>query len=211
MTWRPALAQVPLEPGREQARGWAIDELAGREYAAQRPGLVARAFQRVLEWLQELDLPDTRGGSILLTVALVLLVVLAAVAVHRSGGLRRQGGGARAGAVLGGRVRTAAEHRAQADRHAEAGDYRAAVVERFRAVARELQERALVSGQPGRTAHELAGEAAALLTELGPDLHAGAALFDAVRYGAAAASADDDAGLRRLDEQVRRARVPAVR
>jgi hypothetical protein len=198
--------QVPVEPGREQARGWALQELAGREYAAERPGLLARGIQRVLEWLTGLDLPAGTGSSLVLSVVLAALLVLTAVAAHRTGGLRRQARAAGAGPVLAGRRRTAAEHRAAADRHASAAQWSAAVIERFRGIARELQERAVIAVQPGRTAAELAADAATWLPALQPSLHAAAVLFDGVRYGQVPATAADDDLLRRLDADVQRAR-----
>lgn len=192
-----------LTPGREQARGWAVEELSRREYAAQRPGLLTRAIEQALEWLRNLDLPSGTGTSVLLTVVLVALVVLAAVAVQRTGGVRRQARADAAGQVFPDRRLSSAEHRAAADSHAAAGDFAAAVRERFRAVARDLEERAVLTDLPGRTAHEIAGDAGRELPGLAEPIATGAAMFDAVVYGGAPASAEDDALLRRLDERVR--------
>jgi len=83
------------------------------------------------------------------------------------------------------------------------------VVERFRAVARELEERAVLVAQPGRTADELAGEAGQLLPALAGQLAAGSSLFDDVRYGGRTGTPDADRQLRALDEAVRSARPAA--
>jgi hypothetical protein len=108
-----------------------------------------------------------------------------------------------ADAVFEAGPRTAAQHRADADRAAAAGDWRTAVLERFRAVVRELEERAVVPEQPGRTAGETAEAAGLRLPALAADLRAAARLFGDVRYGDHDAGPDADAGLRELDARLR--------
>ena len=102
---------------------------------------------------------------------------------------------------------TAAEHRGNADRHAAAGQWGEAVQERFRAIARDLEERAMLSPQPGRTAFELATAAGRELPGLSGDLAAGARLFDDVTYGFVPATQPDDATLRALDDRIRATRL----
>jgi Domain of unknown function (DUF4129) len=200
------VARVPVEPDREQARGWAVRELSGREYASARPGLLARAF----DWLLR-HLPTGVAGvptwTLLVGTALLAGVVL--YAVGRAGGYRRAGR-LRAGPVLAASRLTAAEHRAAADRHAAAGDYSNAVLERFRAIARELEERAVLTAAPGRTADEVARDAAVQLPALRGDLSVAAARFDDVCYGGHAGTARADQLLRELDQAVRRARPVAA-
>ena len=81
-------------------------------------------------------------------------------------------------------ARTAAELRAAADAAAARGDWSTAVLERFRAVVRSLEERALLDDRPGRTAHEAAEAAAARLPARAAELRRAARLFDDVCYGA---------------------------
>ena len=76
----------------------------------------------------------------------------------------------------------------------------------MRAVARRLDERALLDPRPGRTADELAAEAGRLLPELAADLRAGARIFDDVAYGSVRADAARAEQLRRLDERVEAAK-----
>jgi hypothetical protein len=129
--------------------------------------------------------------------------------------LRRAGGPlarrrvAAGGEVFGARVRSAAQYRADADRAAADADWRTAVLERFRAVVRELEERGVVPEQPGRTASEAADAAAARLPTLAAPLRAAARLFGDVRYGDRDATAAEDARLRELDAGVRAARPAA--
>jgi hypothetical protein len=112
--------------------------------------------------------------------------------------------------VLPQRHTTAADHRAAAQRHADAQEWGLAVVERFRAIARELEERALLSPQPGRTALEVAQEGGKALPELTSDLLAAAHVFDDVSYGHLTVGPAADQALRALDERLRTARAAGV-
>jgi hypothetical protein len=79
------------------------------------------------------------------------------------------------------------------------------VVERFRAIARELEERALLSPQPGRTAREVARDGGKALPELAADLLVAAHHFDDVSYGQLNVDRRVDQTLRDLDERLRAA------
>jgi hypothetical protein len=136
---------------------------------------------------------------------LIVLAVLLLVARWRLGPIRRERRVA-GGPVLDDRVRTAAEHRREAERAAVAGDWTTAVVERMRAVARDLEERGVVDARPGRTADELAAEVTVLTPAVADVFRAATSTFDAVAYGrrpAEAASyrtvvaADEAVGARR--------------
>jgi hypothetical protein len=205
------LARVPVEPDRSTARGWAAAELAGREYQSARPGLVQRALTALRDWLSGLqpNLPGGTGPRIAVLVTLFVLVAAVLYAVQRGGGLRRQARGGRNG-VFAGAERTAADHRAAAEAAERAQDWATAVLEWFRAITRELEERAVLVPQPGRTADEVARDAGGWLPALAPSLATGAVLFDEVRYGDRPASAGAAGRLRDLDEQVRRARPAAT-
>ena len=135
---------VPVQPGAEQGRAWARAELAGPGY--EHPGLVRRALEWLLQRIADLPLPSGSGTALTGTV-LVLVVVGAVVwAVRRAGGPLARGPRPGVGDVFPAGDLSAAQHRAAADRAAAAGDLRTAVLERFRAVVRGLEERAVVSG-----------------------------------------------------------------
>lgn len=206
-----ALAQVPLEPDRDQARQWAVEELAKREYAEQRPGALSQLLDWILEQLDKLSGLGGPGQGTGTAFALVagLVVVLVAVAVLVTGRVVRRARQADPAPVFDGTSGTARTHRGAADEAAARGDWRTAVVERFRAVVRELEERAVLVPQPGRTADEAAAEAARWLPGLGDPLRSAARLFDDVRYGDRPADAAGDAALRALDAQVVAARTVA--
>jgi len=206
------LAEVPLEPSREQARSWAREELARREYSAAEPGPLERAIGWVLERLDTLSLPGNSNQAVAWTV-LALLVGVVVVLVLRRTGLPGRPPVGRRGAreLFETAVTTAAQHRAAAEAAAAAGDLRTAVLERFRAVVRDLEERAVLVAQPGRTADEAARAAAAALPTLAEPLARAARLFDDVRYGDLPATPDADRSLREIDDAVRRERPARAR
>jgi hypothetical protein len=107
-------------------------------------------------------------------------------------------------------ARTAAELRAGADAHAAAGRWREAVLDRFRAVLRSLEERAVLAERPGWTADEAAEEAALALPTRAGDLRRASRLFDDICYGDVQARPEDDAWLRTVDDAVRDTRPVRV-
>src|SRR5262249_20374407 len=173
---------VPVT-GRQAGQRLARTELSKVIYHHQ-PSLTERIAHFLLTWLARLfhatqGLPGGWWGFVALVV---LAVILVAVVLARIGPVaraqRRQPG---PGAVAP--VRTAREHRAAAIRLAEAGDYAAAICERVRAIAAELDERGILMPSIGRTADEFAAEAGRALPPHAAGLLGAARLFDEVRYG----------------------------
>lgn len=215
---------VPVDLGRDEARDLARQELSRPSYERDTPVLT-----QVLRWIadQVERILDAATGTLSsqagLAVIVVIAVAFAAVVILRAGPLARRAA-ERSGAVLPDQPRSAAEYRAAADAAAARGDWPTAVVERFRAVVAGLEERGVLDPRPGRTADEAAREASAVLGEIplpdgagpgraggresrdGGAVHAGARLFDGVRYGGAAATQDDDRLLRAVDDAVTAAR-----
>lgn len=203
-----ALAEVPVVPDGDQARQWLERELADPVYH-QGPSLL----QRLLDWLGELfagadGIPLGNLGTVLVVVAALGVLVLIAFLV--TGPVRRGRRRGQAGAVLDtDDRRSAADLRAAADAAAARGDWSAAVPDRFRAVVRSLEERAVLDERPGRTAHEAVEAAGLRFPAHAADLRVAGALFDDVVYGHRAPRAADDAALRELDARVAAAR-PAL-
>jgi hypothetical protein len=198
-----------LDPTRDEAQRWARHELSDAVYAQHQPGWAERALLWLWRHLDDLRLPagpDGRGGLVIL-LALVLLVFL--VVWWRAGPMRGPAARDRQPAVLGGRTRTAVEHRALADQAADQGRWQDAVRERFRAVVRALEERGLLDELPGRTAQEVAADGGRALPTLQAQLHEAAGLFDDICYGSRTATADHDRVMRALDARVASA-TPAV-
>ena len=210
MTGLP-LTGVPVELGRDEARVRARVELADPSYDAD-PSLLERAIAWVLEQLGRLVTASAEvspGTWVGLGLLLALLAVAVVVVRRRIGPVARSAG--RDDPLFGSRPRSAAEHRAAADDAAARGDWDLAVVERFRAVVRGLEERAVLDARPGRTADEAAREAGAQLTAVAAGLQAGARAFDDVRYGGRPAGRADHERLEALDVAVRRERLATAR
>ncbi|WP_277209809.1 DUF4129 domain-containing protein [Isoptericola croceus] len=200
--------EVPVVPDRETANRWLVEELSRPEYS-QDPSLLLR----LLEWLSglfdEIGAVDLSPWRLALIVAVVVAVVVA-VALFVAGPARLRRHAAKSSAVvLDDDARTAAQMRAAAEEAAARQDWPLAVLERFRAVVRGLEERVVLDERPGRTAREAAVAASTRLPALATDLHTAAGRFDGVCYGHLPAGPADDAAMRALDDQVAAARPTA--
>lgn len=191
------LLDVPVTPDPQTAGTWLRRELADPVYH-QRPSLLSRLLEWVRTLFAQASAADTPGLVTTLTIvggALLLVVV----AFWVTGPVRRSRRLGRPGVLAPDDRRTAEQLRADADAAAARGDLAAAVADRFRAVVRSLEERAVLDERPGRTAHEAAADAGARLVPVAEELRRAADLFDAVVYGRLQATADDDAWLRSVD------------
>jgi hypothetical protein len=200
--------EVPVVPDRETARDWLVEELARPEYA-QDSSLLMRLLEWFLGLFDEIGAVDVSPWRLALIVAVVLVVVVA-VAYFVAGPARLRRHADRGSAVVHeDDARTADQMRAAADRAAARQDWTLAVLERFRAVVRGLEERVVLDERPGRTAREAAAAASVRLPDLGTALHDAAERFDGVCYGHLPAGPDDDAALRALDARTVAARPTA--
>lgn len=205
----PALivaADAPATPGAQEAREAAEAELAKPAYHPT-PDLLDWLWH----WLREhLDptavipgIPPLLSGLIVLLV-LVTCIILLVVLLRR---FRPVGRSRRASGRLFDDERDARALARAADAAAERGDWDTAVVERFRAIIRSLDERGLIEDYPGMTAHEAAALGSGALEALGEELTRAAALFDAVRYGEVVSTEEQDTWMRDLARRVDAARV----
>jgi hypothetical protein len=137
-------------------------------------------------------------GLIVLGVLAVVLIVIIFAWVRPTRHRRE-----RLSAVVGNKARTAQEYRRSAARLAAAGDFSTAIVDGVRAIAAEFEERGILPPRLGRTANELAAEAAAELPALAADLRAVTGLFDDIRYGDRPGTEAGYQLVRRLDAAVR--------
>ena len=177
------LDQLPVT--RDRAQADARRELSKGIYHRYDDPWPVRAFKTVEHWIGHLldrvgeHAPGGGAGAFGLVLAVVVLVL---VARWQLGPVRRNRRLA-TGPVLADRNRTAAEHREAAERAAAAGQWDDAVVERMRAVARDLEERGVLDVRPGRTADELAAEVGSLLPSAAGPLRLATTTFDEVAYG----------------------------
>jgi hypothetical protein len=144
--------------------------------------------QRINEWIHELlyriiekgsSMP---GGWLTITVLVILAIaaVVVAVRIARHTIRTRRDGDYQ---LFDAGQLTAAQHRAIAERCAAEEDWTAAIRHRLRAVARGLEESGTLDPAPGRTANELATDAAEQLPALAAELSQSATAFNDVTYG----------------------------
>ncbi|OBG92738.1 hypothetical protein A5698_19250 [Mycobacterium sp. E136] len=165
----------------------AAHEAAQRELAKPiypKPSLT----ERLSDWIDDLlyrlaaEGSSIPGGWVTITVLLILVAVAVIVAIRIARRTMRTGS-TRDAALFGEYELTAAQHRAAAERYAAAADWAAAIRHRLRAVARQLEETGVLDPVPGRTATELARDAARELTHLRDELSSAATVFNDVTYG----------------------------
>lgn len=201
---------VPVEPDAPDARELLLDELSDPVYAESQPSWFDLLSQAVLDWLSSLRLAEGDGvpavalliGGILLAAAIAAAILIYGVPRWRA----RSGVGVE---LLGDRDRrTARQLRRDAERWAAADDWARAIADRYRAVARALDERTLVPALPGTTAHGFARAAGRLFPAEAAALEAAADRFDGVRYLERRGTPDDYALVRSLDERLDAAPAP---
>jgi hypothetical protein len=196
-----------VDIGREDAQRQAAEELIKSAYQQESPSdTLWRKFEQFLGDLLDAADGATGGGVLSVIVIGAILLVLGGLLLWS---LRRMSRGRSAveNGIFGERARSAAEHRAAAQRLAAESAWTAAMQERLRAIARDLEERVIVSPLPGRTAMELADAAGQALPSHAADLTAAARLFDDVTYGETTGTEQGYATLTRLDDRLRGARV----
>jgi hypothetical protein len=140
------------------------------------------------QWLDDLLYKVMAGGASVpggwLTVSLLLILMATAVVVavrlaRRT--MRTNRGGRRA--LFGSMEMSSDEHRASAGRAAARGEWALAIRHRLRAVARHLEETAILHPVPGRTATELADDAGLVIPGLATELRRAATVFNDVSFG----------------------------
>jgi hypothetical protein len=144
--------------------------------------------ERIHEWIHELLYRIVEKGSSVpggwLTITVLLIAAISAVVVavriaRRTIRTRRDGDYQ----LFDAGQLTAAQHRAIAERFAAEANWTAAIRHRLRAVARGLEENGTLDPAPGRTANELAADAAERLPALAAELSRSAHAFNDVTYG----------------------------
>ena len=194
---------VPVEPEPDEAREWLITELSKPPYQAAQPTLLDRISQAIGEWFNSLTLPDGPPGA---GLGLVLVLIVAAVVIALLiFGLPRLNRRSRVAGALFGEDddRDATAMRRDAAAAAARGDHTLAVAEQFRAIARGLTERLVVTTFPGTTARGFAQQAGTVFVAEQKRLVEAAVVFDAVRYLGASGTAAQYDELVSLDTELR--------
>jgi hypothetical protein len=199
---------VPVDPLPPEAKQWLIDELSKPQYQAAKPTLFDQISKAIADWFASLQFGDAQGPPVFGNAVIIVLVVAGLVVAFLIYGIPRLN---RRSSVVGELFgenddRSAADMRADAAAAASRGDYATATAELFRAIARGLAERSIVTVTPGTTAHGFAVRAAATFPNFGARLGDAATAFDEVRYLEHPGSVDAYESLVALESDLRSAR-----
>jgi hypothetical protein len=200
-------AAVPVQPDAGTGRRWLLDELAKPAYAAARPSPFDRAVQAFLTWFTGLfDVKSSSTPPLVLAIAIGVVVAVLVVALLLFG-LPRRNRRSTVGSLFGADDRRSADELRRAAAAAMAqGDWSLALLERFRALARGLDERTIVAVFPGTTATAFALSAARAFPAEHGELQNAAELFDGVRYADDTATREDALSISALDDRLAVAR-----
>jgi hypothetical protein len=200
----------PLDPTAEQARAQLLQELAKPQYQAARPSPLDQLADQLGKWFTSLfdQIGVPGGGSSLIILVIVVAVIAAAVVGFLLFGLPRINRRSTVTGTLFGDDddRDSAALRSAAVRAAADGDFTTAIEEIFRAIARGLAERTVVTTFPGTTAHSFAVQAGSAFPDFAADLAGAADSFDAVRYLGATGTEAQWLRISALDAGLRAAR-----
>lgn len=193
------------EPERsaEEVRRVADEVLADAVFDRPPPGLLARArdwfFERIGDAVESVL---GSAGSGLLGWAVVAMLVLGAVliVVRFTRGIQRDPGTA-VGTPSGPR-RPPTDWLADATRFEAAGDWRAGLRCRHRALVASLAASGLVDEVPGRTAGEYRVDVARSVPAVAPDFDGATALFEVAWYGGRAVGAAEAGRFEDLSRRV---------
>ena len=197
-----------IDIDRDAAHEAAQNELSKPIYP--RPSLTDQLSRWLDEFLYRLIMKGSSVPGGWFTIALLALLVVAAfvVAVRIARRTMRTNRGDQG--LFGIHELSAAEHRATAQGYAAQGNWAAAIRHRLRAVARQLEEAGLLNPVPGRTATELARDAAELLPDFTTDLRSAATVFNDVTYGEQPGTEPGYRMVAELDDALRRHSAPPV-
>lgn len=204
-----AVGDLPApEAPPDEVRRIADEVLADPAYRWATPGMAVRARDWVVEQLAGLlarILSSAGGGPLGWAVVAVMVVVATVAAVHLVRSLRPDAGDPHGGSGLGGPRRPATDWLADASASEAAGDWRAGLRCRYRALVAALAARGLVREVPGRTAGEYRAAVARAAPAAASDFDGATSLFELAWYGHADVGVDE---VRRFEDLA--ARVLAV-
>lgn len=200
---------VPVDPSAPIASQWLISELAKPIYQAAKPTLFDRLAKAVSDWFASLQLGDVTGPPVFGIGVVIVLVIAAIIVAFLIFGLPRLNRRSTLSGSLFGDddSRDSTAIRAAAEAAARAGDFSLAIIEMFRAIARGLAERTILTTSPGTTAHSFAATAGASFPELADRLAESAIDFDEVRYLGRTASRNQFEAVAAVERDLRAARA----
>jgi hypothetical protein len=196
-------AEPPVLPDADEARRWAVEELAKPEYRSAEPGWLDGLWRGFLDWLASLDGPSGVEGNMAapLTGVVIAALIAAAIIVARP---RLNARTTNLQEVFDDDTSSSAsDYRERAAAAARQGKWGTAVVQCFRAMVRTAEDRNILDARPGRTADEVARELAGVFVPEARRLDWAARTFDRIRYGHGAAGGTDYEAMMALDASLR--------
>ncbi|MGH3639865.1 MAG: DUF4129 domain-containing protein [Mycobacterium sp.] len=163
--------------------------------------------EQLAQWVDDLIYKILAGGASVpggwftITVLLILVAVAVFVAFRVARRTMRTNR-AHQSALFGSHDMGSVEHRAVAERYAADGEWASAIKHRLRAVARHLEETAVLNPVPGRTATELARDAGQTIPALAGELRHAAESFNDVTYGERPGTEPEYRAVAALDERL---------
>ena len=170
-----------LNPTPPEARNWLKQELHGSDYQSPWLDSLSRWITDQLGKL--LDGASHLAGLSPAITALIALVVIALLAWILPKVRRERVVAGSDGVVLDDVTITARLYRSMAAQAIRDGRYDDAVLDRFRAIAKDMSDRRMLDDAPSCTAHEVSMALASNFPEQADRLARAADLFDSVRYG----------------------------
>jgi hypothetical protein len=199
LNWSPQHWSTPLalDPTPPEARDWLEQEFHRSDYQSS-------WLATVQEWISDLLKNLLDGvGRLSPVIAVIVALVVIALLVWVLPKVRRESVVSRADhAVLEDMTITARAYRDLAAQALRDGRYDDAVLDGFRAIAKDMSDRTLLDYAPGRTAHEASLALAPRFPDHADRLALAADLFDAVRYGHRRATAEQAAQVQHLDAEL---------
>ena len=198
--------EIPITLGRDEAQRQLRAELSKPEYVDVQ-NMANDWWQRLMDWL--MGGPGNGNAPSVPVVPLIvaILVIAALVAlVLLAGPLRRDPRAHADEDMFAGIDATADDLRDEAKRLGDAGQWRQAVIQRFRALIRSLGERGVIDESPGMTAREAAARAGERLPALRDSLGHAAEVFDGLAYGTRTGARQQYDEMAALDEGLARSR-----
>ncbi|MQA03694.1 MAG: DUF4129 domain-containing protein [Streptosporangiales bacterium] len=200
---------VPVGVGREEARRLAereLDEPAygqNESWADKLQQWLDDVLSRLDDIFDDIQPTDSTVGGWFGLVVIVLIVVLVIVLVrYRAGTMQRARRRSEAALLEPVQFVSAAQQRNTADEYATGEEWAEAIRARMRAIALALEERALLDRRPGRTADEVASDAAPALPDHAGELRRAARIFDDVWYGGHTADRELYGEITDIDERL---------
>jgi hypothetical protein len=197
-----------LKPTPAQGRDWLKRELAGSDYQSPWLDSVIRWIRDVLGNLVDgarhvagLSPAITAGLAVLLIALLVW--ILPKVRRERVAAVSKE-------AVLKDLTITPRQYRDLAAQAIRDGRFDDAILDGYRAIAKDMSDRGLLNDAPGRTAHEVSLALSSPFPDHAEALAGAADLFDSVRYGHRRASEGQANQIHALDAELATARPLAT-